>query len=286
MSEFQQLIVICLIVIVVSAMIVSRFIRSKSAVTTDGARRSTSERYDDLAPFGDREILSMLKVFHHETKGPLLNLERVLESLLQGGLDSERSQWLLQHALRDLRRVAAAAEFVLTLDILAPVDEDAFRRELRGGRLSRLVRQMVVDLSEYARDANKITLYTDDRVLDALPEVLLNRTAAFLPVYAVLDNAIKYAFEGTTVLVSGEWDEGFAGVIVRSKGLPISRDELDRIFDRGYRTPRAEAFVPAGEGHGLYFAKRAMDLHGGSITVESAEDSTTIARVRFRRIRR
>ena len=58
-------------------------------------------------------------------------------------------------------------------------------------------------------------------------------------------------------------------------GSGIPPDELPRIFNRFYRTPKATADQVDGLGLGLYISKRIVESHGGHIWVESIPDQTT-----------
>jgi PAS domain S-box-containing protein len=83
----------------------------------------------------------------------------------------------------------------------------------------------------------------------------------------LLSNAIKYG-GGRPVDVAILADEDHASVVVRDRGIGISRDQQEHIFDRFDRglAPRATA----GLGLGLYIVDRLVRAHGGTIAVESA----------------
>src|SRR5260370_13166455 len=84
----------------------------------------------------------------------------------------------------------------------------------------------------------------------------------------LLENAVKYADEETTVHVRAEKAEGI-GISVTSEGMPIPATEKEKIFERGVRGATARQRVPAGTGIGLYLAKRVMQLHQGAVTLDT-----------------
>jgi signal transduction histidine kinase len=82
----------------------------------------------------------------------------------------------------------------------------------------------------------------------------------------LLENAVKYADAGSTIIVSA-LKVGGVGVAVTSTGIPIEQSEHQKVFERGYRGSKAKQTIAPGTGIGLYLAKRIMTLHGGDITL-------------------
>jgi len=86
----------------------------------------------------------------------------------------------------------------------------------------------------------------------------------------LLSNALKFTPEGGTVRVSVTTEVGAARVTVRDSGPGIPAADLPHVFDRFYQVGGA-AQTQLGTGIGLALAKEIMDLHGGTLTVESEE---------------
>jgi two-component system sensor histidine kinase SenX3 len=61
-------------------------------------------------------------------------------------------------------------------------------------------------------------------------------------------------------------------VSVADQGIGMTKDEVKRLFQKFYRTERAEKSGVQGTGIGLSIVKEIVTLHGGSITVESAPE--------------
>ncbi|MBZ0281902.1 MAG: GAF domain-containing sensor histidine kinase [Anaerolineae bacterium] len=84
-------------------------------------------------------------------------------------------------------------------------------------------------------------------------------------------NAINYTAAGQISLKT--WNEnGQVYLAVRDTGMGIEAHEIPHIFTRFYRGERAGQSKVRGTGLGLGIVKEIVDLHGGSITVESARD--------------
>jgi two-component system phosphate regulon sensor histidine kinase PhoR len=89
-------------------------------------------------------------------------------------------------------------------------------------------------------------------------------------VYNLLTNAVKYSPPDTRVRVFGENEKG--GVVrlaIKDQGIGMDKNEVRRIFEKFYRTKRAEQSGEAGTGIGLSIVEQIVTQHGGAIQVES-----------------
>ncbi|MDE6490013.1 MAG: substrate-binding domain-containing protein, partial [Muribaculaceae bacterium] len=84
--------------------------------------------------------------------------------------------------------------------------------------------------------------------------------------FNLLSNAFKYSPDNGSITVSYECSDNNLIVKVADTGYGISERDLDKIFDRFYQVDRV---LPDGSGIGLALAKAFVELHGGSIAVES-----------------
>lgn len=90
----------------------------------------------------------------------------------------------------------------------------------------------------------------------------------------LLDNAVKYSFENTTIKIFLKEVSGKAVLEVNDTGVVISHDDLTNIFERFYRSDESRA--EEGYGLGLSIANNIVDRHRGTITATSDEsDGTT-----------
>jgi two-component system, OmpR family, sensor histidine kinase VicK len=85
-----------------------------------------------------------------------------------------------------------------------------------------------------------------------------------------VDNACKFAPEGTCVELRSRIDEGFLTVDVIDRGPGIPPEELPLIFERFYQVGERRARRKGGSGLGLAIAKSIVEAHGGTIGIESA----------------
>jgi len=104
-------------------------------------------------------------------------------------------------------------------------------------------------------------------------EITGDRELMEYAVYNLLTNAIKYSPSGTRVTVFGEaGDDNRKDQVrlsVEDQGIGMDKKEVSRIFEKFYRTKRAEQSGEAGTGIGLSIVEQIVVQHGGSIQVES-----------------
>jgi two-component system sensor histidine kinase SenX3 len=87
----------------------------------------------------------------------------------------------------------------------------------------------------------------------------------------LLDNAISFSGDGSTITVSANVEDGVVEVSVRDQGVGIARKDLDRVFERFYRGDPARSRTTGGTGLGLAIVKHVATNHGGTVTVRSVE---------------
>ncbi len=88
-------------------------------------------------------------------------------------------------------------------------------------------------------------------------------------IYNLLTNAVKYSPRETEVTVSCRQDRDRLQLSVRDQGIGMTKKEVSRIFEKFYRTKKAEETGELGTGIGLSIVEQIVTQHGGSIHVES-----------------
>ena len=91
----------------------------------------------------------------------------------------------------------------------------------------------------------------------------------------LLGNAVKYSPSGGTVTVVVRATGREVHVAVVDRGIGISREELDRIFNLFYRSPDPRAGHVGGLGLGLYISREIVTRHGGRLWAESTGEGST-----------
>jgi signal transduction histidine kinase len=107
----------------------------------------------------------------------------------------------------------------------------------------------------YYCDGN-ITVHIDQKRFE---QVMMN----------LLDNALKYSDQGSTVSIDARAEKNNIMIIVSDEGRGIPKEDLPHIFERFYRVDKSRSRTSGGTGLGLAIAKEIVEAHGGSICAAS-----------------
>ena len=94
---------------------------------------------------------------------------------------------------------------------------------------------------------------------DRLRQIMMN----------LLSNGINYTPEGGRVTVKVDGDDDHIRIRISDTGIGIPKKDLTRIFERFYRVDKARSRSSGGTGLGLSIVKHLVELHKGTIAVDS-----------------
>ena len=100
-------------------------------------------------------------------------------------------------------------------------------------------------------------------------------------VHNLCDNAIKYNVEGGSVRVETACGPETVQLTVSDTGIGIAPDQQERVFERFYRVDKSHSKASGGTGLGLSIVKHAVQLHRGTIALQSEPGKGTCIRVCF-----
>ncbi len=203
----------------------------------------------------------------HELRTPLTSLLGHAQ-LLQRRVDGDGA-----FTERDRRATQVIAAQAARLNKLALSLLDLSR--LQSGQLA--LDRAIVELGALARRVVgeiQPTLDQHTLVFDG-PDDALTVDADELRLEQVLHNlignAIKYSPQGGTVTVCLTRQAARVCIAITDQGIGIPAAAIPQLFQRFYRAPNVEQHQINGMGIGLYVVKQILDLHGGTVIVESAE---------------
>jgi signal transduction histidine kinase len=102
-----------------------------------------------------------------------------------------------------------------------------------------------------------------------------NRTALAQLFNNLISNAVRYTPDGGSVRVALRPAGGRVEVRVEDSGIGIAPEHLDHLFEDFYRAPNARSFSENGTGLGLSIVKQTVQMHEGTVRVESEAGSGT-----------
>src|SRR6266545_6229304 len=210
----------------------------------------------------DQMKSDFLAAMSHDFRSPLTVVRGAVELLLgerPGALTSAQRE-LAQSAERNIRRLE---EFTEELLEMARLEHGAVALDREEVDPTALVRDVVADHSVLAKDKRQwfsLDLGTEGQRIvadrDRLRQIVAN----------LVGNAIKYAPTSTPIDVRAARTDGVYMLRVSDHGHGVPDEDRDQVFDKFYRSRRAEAF--AGAGLGLAIARSLTELHGGTLKYE------------------
>lgn len=127
--------------------------------------------------------------------------------------------------------------------------------------------KMTMDITEPRASAKHIRLALE--VPSEIPLVNADLKRLERAVANLVNNAVKYSSENTTVTIQIQPEGNELALAVHDQGVGIAAENLPRLFDRFFRVQDQQTRHSDGTGLGLYVSKAIVEQHGGRITVES-----------------
>ena len=211
----------------------------------------------------------------HELRTPLTTIQSAV-GLLERARDrlDPLEHRALELADQELKRIRGMVEELMTL---AQMDSWKYQLEVGPANMSTVV-QTAIESVETKAQRFGIKIYFGDAgehrcICDVqkLYQVFIN----------LLDNAIKYSDPGARVDVEIEEDDSALTVRIRDTGVGIPKEDLNQLFERFYRVDKDRSRATGGSGLGLAISRQIVEMHGGSISVESEVDVGSVFEVRL-----
>src|SRR5215469_2053979 len=203
----------------------------------------------------------------HELRTPIASIRGHVESLLDGrGAPSEAER---QHYLEVVAREAERLGFLVD-DLLAVARADAgeLTLHLAPVALDEVVEHVHAALAPIARSDRQVTLVRTPA--PPLPPARADRDRLGQVLMNLVRNAILYTPEGGMVAIElSQSPDGRLALAVEDTGVGIPPGDLERIFERFYRTDASRSRSTGGFGLGLSISRELVEAMGGTMTVES-----------------
>lgn len=208
----------------------------------------------------------------HEFKTPISTIKISVDTFLKSP-EIMKNQRLSRYAniiSEQNNRLNNQVEKVLNL---ARIEQDNFKLNVESVNLHELLLN-VVSSARLQVEKQGGSLNTDFH--DGRSTVRADKLHLTNIVHNLLDNAVKYCKAAPVVTVCTE--EAMGGKIrlsVKDCGIGISKEDLNKLFDKFYRVPTGNVHDVKGFGLGLFYAKNICNAHGWKISVESEPGAGT-----------
>ncbi len=217
----------------------------------------------------ERQRREFIANISHELKTPMTTIAGYTDGILDGTIPPENEKQYLQIISDESRRLSRLVRRMLDVSQLQAMDP------LRGGNHFDLCESMRRVLISMEKKINDRHLDVDADIPDEPILVLGDNDMITQVIYNLLENAAKFAREGSTLYLGVTMMDGKARVTVRNVGDTIPAEELPLLFERFHKSDKSRSEDKDGYGLGLYIVKTILRQHKEEINVTSENGVTT-----------
>ncbi|MGP0592617.1 GAF domain-containing sensor histidine kinase [Nitrospira sp. T9] len=224
--------------------------------------QSANERLQEL----DRLKSSFVSIVSHELRTPMTSIKGLVENMLDGlvGDLNDRQSFYLERMKYNIERLTRMINDLLDLSRIEAGRMDLHRSPVNMGSLAR---EVVETLQSIAQERS---LILEAHISDPIGFIQGDRDKLIQIFTNLINNALKFTESPGTVKVEvNQRDDDMIQTCVIDSGCGIPLEEQKTIFERFYRGQSSE-MKNRGAGLGLAITKSLVELHGGSIWVESS----------------
>ncbi|MCF2663137.1 HAMP domain-containing histidine kinase [Oscillibacter valericigenes] len=217
----------------------------------------------------ERQRREFIANISHELKTPMTTIAGYTDGILDGTIPPENERQYLQIISNESRRLSRMVRRMLDVSQLQAMDP------LRGGNHFDVCESMRRVLISMEKKINDRHLDVDADIPEEPILVLGDTDMITQVIYNLLENAAKFAREGSTLYLGVTTLDGKARVTVRNLGDTIPAEELPLLFERFHKSDKSRSEDKDGVGLGLYIVKTILEQHHEKINVTSENGVTT-----------
>lgn len=246
-----------------------RILRSSSAVI-ENENGETVGMVSVLSDITKQKELDRLKESFianvtHELRTPLIAIDKSVKLLLSGepGALAPAQKQFLDIAERNLKRLSNLINDLLDISKL---ESGKMTLNCKPSSIEKIISDVAQSFESWA-GTKAITIVK--QIQKDLPLVSVDVDRIIQVFNNLIGNAIKFTPQGGTITLSAKKEDNAVQLGVVDTGIGIAKEDLNKIFDKFYQSGQRAANEISGTGLGLSIAKEIVDLHKGSIRVES-----------------
>lgn len=208
----------------------------------------------------------------HQLRTPLSAIKWSLRMLLDGdeGKLNKKQKELMEKTYFSNQRMINLVNDLLNV---SRIEEGRFLYEMEKVDLKDIIKETISSTKETADQRGIKISFKGER--KNFPSVKADREKLVLSMQNIMDNAVKYSPDNSTVAISLEEEDGFLLVSIKDHGMGIPKSQQNRVFQRFFRAGNAISRETEGTGLGLFIARNVIEAHKGKIWFESREGKGT-----------
>ena len=199
----------------------------------------------------------------HELRTPMTSISGFVQGMLDGTISDDKRDDYLRIVLDESTRLTKLVNDMLEM---SKMSSDEFKLDITPFDINDLICSCLISL-ESRIDNKRLEVNVDfrpDRLITLGDKYQIKRV-----VLNLLDNAIKFSYEGTEIQINTWIENGQSSAALADVGDGISDDDLKNVFDRFFKTDKSRAKDKTGAGLGLSLVQNIIRLHNQQITVKS-----------------
>jgi signal transduction histidine kinase len=209
----------------------------------------------------------MISLMSHELRTPLTSINGFAELLTADDTIPPQAREFVSIIANESQRMSRMINTFLSVTQLQRKDkQEVLKIPLR---LDEVVRETIASLQPVAK---KKRIRLMEQPAHRIPPVAADKGLITQAVKNLVNNAIKYSPERTTVTVSTALEAEAVRVCVEDRGFGIPAEAKERVWDKFYRVVReGQEKDEESTGLGLSFVREVVEQHGGRVELDSEE---------------
>ncbi|HEY3740243.1 MAG TPA: CHASE2 domain-containing protein [Bryobacteraceae bacterium] len=199
----------------------------------------------------------------HEMRTPLSSIQGQSEMMGKYALPEDKRKQMVESINSESKRLGRLIQTFLDVERLSDGQMQLKREAFETSDIVTACARRVRPLA----DRKKIQLHIDEPIEGSLNG---DRELMEYAIYNLMTNAVKYSPGNTQVWVAAHQENGHVKVSVKDQGIGMDEQEQKKVFQKFYRTKRAENSGEAGTGIGLSIVDQIVTHHGGKMELTSA----------------
>lgn len=205
----------------------------------------------------------------HELKTPMTTIGGFVDGILDGTIPEENEKEYLSIVSSEVKRLS---RLVVSMLNLSKIESGEVKIQPTKYNISSQILEVLLSMEQRITEKN-ISVEGLDEISDV--RVFADKDLVHQVIYNLLDNAVKFTDENGTLSIFAEENENQVSIMMRNTGTGLSKEDTSRIFERFYKVDKSRSFDVRGVGLGLYIVKTIINMHGGTIYVDSVEGKYT-----------
>lgn len=200
----------------------------------------------------------------HELRTPMTTIAGFVDGVLDGTIPKEKEREYLTIVSQEVKRLSRLVRAMLNM---SRIESGEVKISKTNFDLLDVVLQTLFSFETVIESKNVAIEGLDrDKVIVEADKDLIHQV-----VYNLVENAVKFVNQNGTISFYFRTESGRTYVCIRNSGAGLSKEEVQHVFERFYKSDKSRSLDKNGVGLGLYIVRSIIRLHGGEIVVRSVE---------------